>query len=95
MIEPKDFQEELTKWGIQKELQDWRLKLTGGKKEVREHYERVLKSDSDLEATMILLLSNEDAVLREQLDERAAIRCADGLPVDLLSSVKANMKVKG
>jgi hypothetical protein len=95
MIDPRDFQEELKKWGIQKELQDWRLKLTGGNKKVREHYERVLKSDSDLEATMILLLSNEDAVLREQLDERAAIRCADGLPGDLLSSVKANMKVKG
>ena len=95
MIEPRDFQEELTKWGIQKEIREWRLKLTGGDKKVREHYERVLKSDSDLEATMILLLSNEDAVLRELLEERAAIRWADGLPGDLLSAVKGNMKVKG
>ena len=95
MIDPKDFNDELKKWGIETRIADWRIELIGGAKKVKEHYEKVLTSDIELEARLILISTNKDEVLKEMLEERAAIMCADGLPGDLLSAVKANMRIKG
>lgn len=95
MIDPRDFNDELKKWGIETRVADWRIELIGGAKKVREHYERVLKSDIELESRLILISTNKDEELKELLEERAAIRESDGLPGDLLSAVKANMRIKG
>ena len=94
MIKAKEYQEELTRWGIRYEVSGWRIKLNGGNNGAREHYESVLRDNPELEALLILLASNEDELLREQIEERAAIRQADNLPGDLLSAVKAQMPEK-
>ena len=91
MIKAKEYQEELNRWGIRYEVSDWRIKLNGGNNGAREHYESVLRDNPELEALLILLASNEDALLREQIEERAAIRQADNLSGDLFSAVKAQM----
>ena len=94
MIKAKEYQEELNRWGISYEVSDLRIKLYGGNNGAREHYESVLRDNPELEALLILLASNEDALLKEQIEERAAIRQADNLPGDLLSAVKAQMPEK-
>ena len=94
MIKAKEYQEELNRWGISYEVSDWRIKLYGGNNGAREHYESVLRDNPELEALLILLASNEDALLKEQIEERAAIRQADNLPGDLLLAVKAQMPEK-
>ena len=73
-------------------VEDWQIKLTGGISDARKHYETVLSENRELESKLILLASNEDAVLREQIEERAAIRYADGLSGDLLSAVESYMR---
>ena len=50
------------------------------------HYEAILEDNPELEAQLILIASNNDSDLRYKLEERAAIRQADGLPGDLLSA---------
>lgn len=92
MIEVKEYQEELNRWGIKYEVKDWRIKFYGGNKQAREHYEEVLKANSELEALLILIASNKDALLREEIEERAAIRHADDLSGDLISAVKVCMQ---
>ena len=94
MINAKEYQEELKRWGIRYEVSNWRIKLNGGNNGAREHYESVLRENPELEALLILLASNEDELLREQIEERAAMRQADNLPGDLLSAVKAQMPEK-
>ena len=92
MISAKEYQEELKRWGIQYEVEDYRVILYGGDNRARRHYEGILREDSELEALLILLASNKDDALRCLIEERAAIRYADGLPGDLLSAVKVCMQ---
>lgn len=92
MISAKEYESELKRWGIQYDVKDYRIKLFGGDNKARRHYESLLMNDSDLEAMMILQYTNKDALLRELVEERAAIRYADGLPGDLLSAIKVSMR---
>lgn len=92
MITPKEYEAELKRWGIQYEVIDYKIHLYGGDKKARQHYEYVLKDDSELEALLILIYTNKDAELRDVIEEIAARRQADGLPGDLLSAVKVQMR---
>ena len=72
-------------------MKDWRIELTGGDNEARRKYESVIAQDIELQAQLILYASNRDRDLRDMIEERAAIRWADGLPGDMLSAVKCNL----
>ena len=72
-----------------------RIKLYGGNEKARQHYEEVLKENPELETRMILVASNEEATLRELIEERAAIRYAEGLPGDKYSAVESNIRSEG
>ena len=88
----KEYLNELKEWGISYEVSDWRVILIGGDRKARYHYERVLSENKDLQAMLILYASNRNRDLRNMIEERAAIRWSDGLPCDLLSSVKCNLE---
>ena len=86
MISVKDYQNELKRWCIHYEESDKRINLFGGDNKARRHYEEVLKDNPELEAQLVLIASNKDSDLRFELEERAAIRYAEGLSGDLLSA---------
>lgn len=86
MISVKDFQNELKRWCIHYEESDKRINLFGGDNKARRHYENVLRANPELEAQLVLIASNKDSDLRYELEERAAIRYAEGLSGDLLSA---------
>ena len=92
MIRPKDYREEIQRWGIKLEVEDLHVKLTGGLVEARKHYEKVLCEYPDLQAKLILIASNEDETLRDMIHERAAIRYSEGLSGDLFSAVRAQIQ---
>ena len=82
---------DLARWQIRYEVEDWRVKLSGGDNKARYHYEGILSEDKDLQAMLILYAANHDTNLHELIEERAAIRWADGLPGYFLSAVKCNL----
>ena len=86
MISVKDYQNELKRWCKHYEESDKRINLFGGDNKARRHYEEVLKDNPELEAQLVLIASNKDSDLRFELEERAAIRYAEGLSGDLLSA---------
>lgn len=94
VIAPGELMKELSRWWIKCKVIDWRIELYDGVREARERYDELLSQDEDLEAKLILYISNTDKVLHELIEERAAIRWTDGLPGDLLSAVRSNMGVK-
>ena len=86
MISVKEFQNELKRWCIHYEECGKRINLFGGDNKARRHYENVLKDNPELEAQLVLIASNKDSDLRFELEERAAIRYAEGLSGDLFSA---------
>jgi len=62
-----------------------RVELRGARG-VTDRYRRMLQASPDLVAGVMLELCKGDAGLRDLLEERAAIRQADGLPGDLWSA---------
>ena len=86
LLNPKVYRNELKRWYIRYKVSDMRIFLYGGDNKARRHYEAILEDNPELEAQLILIASNNDADLRYKLEERAAIRQADGLPGDLLSA---------
>ena len=85
-----EFLKELKSWGIKTYLEFGRLVLYDGDKTAREHYSNVLLQEPELEIQLILELVRSDSDIREQIEERAAIRYAEGLPDDLESAVRCN-----
>lgn len=83
--------QDLTRWQIKYEVEEWRVKLSGGDKKARYHYEKILNEYRDLQAMLILYAANKDSNLHDLIEERAAIRWVDGLRGDLLSAVKSNL----
>ena len=67
------------------------MELASGDNEARSKYASLLEQDINLQAQLILYASNRDRDLRDMIEERAAIRWADGLPGDMLSAVKCNL----
>lgn len=84
---------ELRKYFIRATVEKYRVKLTGGERHAREHYESLIGSDKEVEAQLILELSKEDEELRYDIEERASIEWADGGDYDELAAVKQNMEV--
>ena len=82
-----------------KELRDWQIKpiydygkiiLTDGDKTAREHYQQILDENDELHIQLILDLVKCDRDIRNYVEERAAIRWANGLPGDFESAVRCN-----
>ena len=67
-----------------------RITLKGGDKTAREHYQKILEENSELEIELIFDLARSDKDVLFAIEERAAIREADGLPGDLESAVLCN-----
>ena len=92
LINARDLLQEFHHWGITCEVENWRVKLTGGDWRACEHYQRLLLGNSDVELNLILELSKHDEDLRYAIEERAAIREADGLAGDFVSAIKASQR---
>lgn len=88
----QEYLKELDRWQIRYEVKEWSITLTGGDNKARWHYEQMLSADKDIQSQIILYAANKDTNLRDLIEERAAIRWADGLLGDLLSAVKCNLR---
>lgn len=80
------FLRELRDWKITPEYNFGRIQLTGGDNTAREHYQNVI----DENPLLILEIAKGNKEILQAVEERAAIREADGLPGDLESAVLCN-----
>ena len=80
----------LNAWQIKPIYEYGRIRLEGGDKTAREHYQRVLDENPELQIAFILDLAKHDKYVLELIEERVAIRAADGLPDDIDSAVSCN-----
>ena len=69
---------------------DWHLEVIGGG-DAAESAKRALQNSPELRARLIVKMSESDRLIKDLLEERAAIRAADGLPGDLYSAALANI----
>ena len=69
---------------------DWHLEVIGGGVSAQSA-KRILQNSPELCAQLIVKMSESDWVIKDLLEERAAIRAADGLPGDLFSAALANI----
>ena len=69
---------------------DWHLEIIGGGPSALSA-KSILHSSPELCAQLIVKMSENDWLIKDLLEERAAIRAADGLPGDLYSAALANM----
>ena len=83
--------DELKKYKIAPEYNFGRIELSGGDNTARGHYSKVIKENPKLEAELILDLARHDKNVLELLEERVAIRQADGLSGGLEAAVMANL----
>ena len=65
-----------------------RITLAGGDSEACEYYSHMLLDNPKLEIDLILELAKIEEYIYCCIDERAAIRAAEGLPCDLESAVR-------
>ena len=82
--------EELTRYQIRIVEKYPRVVLSGGDKHARKYYSELIEASPELEADLILELAKHDKDLMFEIEERASIRFADGLPGDLRSAVICN-----
>lgn len=90
-----EFKKQLKYWGIEYTVKDWDISVSGGDSRARQHYRNVLAENDDLRARLILDTVMNDATmqdLKDTIEERAAIRCSDNSPYDLVSAVKCYMQ---
>lgn len=84
--------DELKRWHIKTYLHNNRLILSEGDNTARNHYKTLLSKNPEVEIKLILELIKSDCEMRQFVEERAAIREADGLPGDLESAVRCNFQ---
>ena len=84
------FLKEILSWQIKPIYEYGRITLKDGDNTAREHYQRILNENPQLQIEFILDLARSDKYVLELIEERAAIREADGLPGDLESAVLCN-----
>ena len=85
------FKDTLEKYGLSYEVSPARrIILLGDDENVRGHFQEIVNGFPELEAEMILEEAKVDVDLMYEIEERAAIRWADGLPGDLFSAVMCN-----
>ena len=82
--------QELKNWKIKAVYNFGRITLIGGDKTARKHYQHILDLNYDIQIALILELMETDQNIRDEVEERAAIRAADGLPDDFESAVRCN-----
>ena len=90
-IQLNEILKELDRWQIRYDVDVWSVKFCGGDNKACYHYEHMILENKELQAQLILYAANKDSNLRDLIEERAAIRWADGLPGDLLSAVMCNL----
>ena len=90
--EAKKLSDELKRWHIKTYLHNNRLILSEGDNTARNHYKTLLSENPEVEIKLILELIKSDCEMRQFVEERAAIREADGLPGDLESAVRCNFQ---
>lgn len=90
MRKVKQILSEFQRWQLNVSIEDGRVVLNGGDKRAREHYRNFMDEHKTVEAYIILELAKNDPDLMFEIEERAAIREADGLPGDLFSAVMCN-----
>ena len=88
-----DLKLELKKYFIRAKVENYHVKLTGGDRNAREHYDALISSDEGIEAQLILELSKEDEELRYDIQERASIVWESSGEYEELEAVKMNMEV--
>ena len=81
---------ELNDWQVKPVYEYGRITLKDGDKTAREHYQNILAENQDLEIQLIFDLARHDKDVLFAIEERAAIREADGLPGDLESAALCN-----
>lgn len=69
-----------------------RIILKGGDDVARDHYTRLFATNQGIEIKLILELAKSDELIWGLIEERAAIRGADGLPDDFENSVRCNFQ---
>ena len=84
------FLKEILSWQIKPIYEYGRITLKDGDKTAREHYQNILAENPDIEFQLIMDLARHDKNVLFAIEERAAIRSADGLPGDLESAVLCN-----
>lgn len=91
MTNVKEFCAELERWHIKASVFWGRLKLKGGDDRARKYFSEMFLSHPKMEAQIIFELSKNDPELAYAIEERAAMRQADGLPSDLFSAILCNL----
>ena len=91
--EIKELLQELKKYAIKLTVKDYRVKLSGGNLEARNHYEELIDADEEVQAMLILEYSKEDSDLRYEIEERASICWENGGEYNLLGAVEIEMCV--
>ena len=82
---------ELDRWQVECSVFWGKLYLYGGDKRARKAYSDMLASRPKMIAYLILYLAKTDKDLMNVIEERAAIREAEGLPGDLFSAVRCSL----
>ena len=82
---------ELKNWNVKVSVFWGRMSLSGGDARARKYYGEMMSSHSLIEAHLILELARNDRDLMEKIEERAAIREAEGLSGDLFSAILCNI----
>ena len=72
---------------------DYTISIAGDAKSAA-YAQRKLDSSPELTASVLVKLMETDAILKDLLTERAAIRAAEGLPDDLYSAALVNVKAE-
>ena len=91
MTKISELLQELSRWQISACVEYGRIVLSGGDVNARRYYSEMFREHPKLEAHLILELARQDSTLMCQIEERAAIRWADGLPGDLFSAILCNI----
>ena len=81
----------LSRWQIDVSVFWGHIYLRDGDIRAREHYGNMLANHRLMAADFILKLAETDKELSEEIEERAAIREAEGLPSDRRSAVLCNL----
>ena len=92
MTKAREFCEELERWHIKASVFWGRLKLTGGDERARKYFSDMFRNRPKMEAHIIQELSKNDPDLAYAIEERVAIRQADGWPSDTYSAILSNLK---
>ena len=85
------FLKEMKRWGISLNYSYGRIILSNGNVNALEHYKKFISLYPECEVEIIFELSKINRDVMDIIEERAAIREADGLAGDLESAIRCNI----